>query len=111
MEILLVRFFVDSQKAFDTVDHNILLLKFNYYGVHGIPLQWFKSYLSNRQQFVTLNVNYSDIKNVWIVIPKGPILGSLLFIIYINDLNLSIKHSNRSHFADDNKSCLMASSK
>ncbi|MBY0580283.1 MAG: reverse transcriptase family protein, partial [Rickettsiales bacterium] len=102
--------FVDFQKAFDTVDHEILLSKLNYYGVRGISLQWFKSYLSDRQQFVTLNGISSDIKKVSIGIPQGSILGPLLFIIYINDLNLSIKHSKTYHFADDTNLQLITNS-
>ena len=58
--------FIDLQKVFDTVDHDIFLSKLNYYGVRGISLQCFKSYLSNRQQFVTSNGTYSGIKSVCI---------------------------------------------
>ena len=93
--------FIDLQKAFDTVNHDILLNKLKYYGVRGIPLKWFQSYLQNRSQFVTVNDVHSFIKHITTGVPQGSILGPLLFLIYINDLHKCIKHSNTYHFADD----------
>ena len=93
--------FVDLQKAFDTVDHEILLAKLNHYGVRGIANTWFKSYLSDRSQFVCLSNHKSKIKAVKHGVPQGSVLGPLLFLLYINDLHHSIKSSETYHFADD----------
>ena len=93
--------FVDLQKAFDTVDHTILLNKLNYYGIRGITNNWFKSYLSNRRQYVTINGFKSDVAIMKYGVPQGSVLGPLLFIIYINDLNIAIKYCSTRHFADD----------
>ena len=93
--------FVDLQKAFDTVNHEILLSKLNYYGIRGVPQKWFQSYLSNRFQFVNINGTNSTIKPINIGVPQGSILGPLLFLIYINDLHRCIKYSKTYHFADD----------
>ena len=93
--------FVDLQKAFDTVDHNILLNKLNYYGVRGITNDWFKSYLSNRKQYVSINGFESNIATMKFGVPQGSVLGPLLFIVYINDLNSAIKYCSTRHFADD----------
>ena len=93
--------FIDFQKAFDTVDHDILIYKLNHYGVRGIPNNWFSSYLKNRKQFVSINGFNSDLKNAICGVPQGSILGPLLFLLYINDLNVAIKHSKVHHFADD----------
>ena len=93
--------FVDLQKAFDTVDHKILLHKLNHYGVRGIENNWFKSYLLGRKQSVFINGAYSNEIIVKHGVPQGSVLGPLLFILYINDLNKALKYSQTIHFADD----------
>jgi len=84
--------FFDLAKAFDTVDHGILLSKLERYGIRGNQLQWFKSYLENRSQCVYCNGSLSDLKTIKFGVPQGSNLGPLLFLIYINDLpNVSSK--------------------
>ena len=93
--------FIDLQKAFDTVNHSILINKLNYYGIRGTGNNWFKSYLSNRSQYVSIQGYDSDIKEIKHGVPQGSVLGPLLFLIYINDLHKSIRYSSVYHFADD----------
>ena len=93
--------FLDFSKAFDTVDHVILLTKLSHYGIRGIALDWFKSYLDGRTQYVTYNDEKSSIKSMVCGVPQGSILGPILFLIYINDLVSVCKHSLPFLFADD----------
>ena len=93
--------FIDFEKECDTVDHNILLSKLNYYGIRGIANDWFKSYLNNQSQFVSINGFNSDHRNIERGVPQGSVLGPLVFLIFINDLNFAIRNSSTFHFADD----------
>ena len=93
--------FIDLQRAFDTVNHDILLSKLNHYGIRGVAFNWFKSYLSDRTPYATINNEISEIQTIKYGIPQGSILGPLLFLIYINDLSQSIKNSKIHHFTDD----------
>ena len=77
---------IDFSRAFDLVEHNILLKKLEHLGIRGIAQEWFKTYLKGRKQFVTINGVNSSTKLLEYGVPQGSILGPLLFIIYINDL-------------------------
>ena len=93
--------FVDLQKAFNTVNHDILIAKLEHYGIRGNANNWFSSYLNNRTQFVSILGFDSSTKPISHGVPQGSVLGPLLFLIYINDLHLAIKNSKVYHFADD----------
>ena len=86
MEIMVVVFSLISKKAFDTVNHPILLKKMEHYGVIGIALNWFTSYLSNRKQYVSVNGHTSEYLNISYGVSQGSVLGPQLFLIYTNDL-------------------------
>ena len=93
--------FIDLQKAFDTVEHSILLSKLPFYGIKGTELLWIKSHLSNRYQFVQCGTAKSEYRLVKYRVPQGSILGPLLFLIHINDLTKSVKNCNIQIYADD----------
>ena len=81
-----VTIYMDLSKAFDTLDHDTLLKKLNYYGISDTALEWFWSYLSHRNQYVELNGVSSAQKTITTGVPQGSILGPLLFLIYMNDI-------------------------
>ena len=92
--------FLDISKAFDKVWHEGLIFKLEQNGISGGLLNLFQNYLSNRKQRVALNGFFSEYSNIESGVPQGSILGPLLFLIYINDLEKNVK-SNIKFFADD----------
>ena len=92
---------VDLQKAFDVVHHNILLDKLKHYGIRGVAYSWFESYLKDIRQYVSGNGYNPKHLQISLGVPKGSVLGPLLFLIYINDLNTAIKQCKVYHFADN----------
>ena len=93
--------FLDLSKAFDTIDHNILLYKLHHYGVRGLPCEWLKSYLSNRSLQSKINGKLSAPTLINLGVPQGSILGPLLFLIYVNDLPKCLSSGQTIMFADD----------
>ena len=93
--------FIDLQKAFDTVNHDILLKKMNHYGFRGKINEWLRSYLCERNQKVIINGISSESRFIHHGVPQGSVLGPILFLLYINDLHNCIKNSTTFHFADD----------
>ena len=98
---IMIGVFLDLKKAFDTVNHDILLRKLYQYGIRGNILSWLKSYLTNRKQFVFLNDTTSATKSISCGVPQGSVLGPLLFILYINDLPKASHLLTPILFADD----------
>ena len=96
-----ISIFLDLKKAFDTVDHGILLSKLSKYGAVGTPLRWFASYLTDRKQYCQINGHKSCLKNVLCGIPQGSCLGALLFILYVNDFEQCLEKCTANMYADD----------
>ena len=94
-------FFLDFSKAVDTVSHEILLKTLQSYGVRGLPLKWFISYLRNRKQYTALGNTKSPMQTMTCAIPQGSTLGILLFLIYVNDLPKCSDKLSFKIFADD----------
>ena len=92
---------VDFKKAFDLVDHQILINKLEMYGIKDQALSWFKTYLTNRKQQVIINNSKSDFKHISCGVPQGSILGPLLFLLFINDLPLYTNNVFTDLYADD----------
>ncbi len=93
--------FLDLSKAFDTINHITLLYKLQHYGVRGLALEWFRSYLTGRKQYVSFKGKNSSKMDITCGVPQGSVLGPLLFIIYTNDLPNSLLYSKSILFADD----------
>jgi len=94
--------FIDLSKAFDTVDHEILLNKLTFYGISGKTKKWLESYLNNRKQCVAIeNGRFTSLLNITCGVPQGSILGPLLFILYVNDLPNASRKLSPILFADD----------
>ena len=92
---------IDIKKAFGTEDHSILLKKIGKYGIKGIEMSWFQSYLKLRSQFCRVNGKNSETQNIEIGVPQGSCLGPLLFFLFINDLPFALKRCQATMYADD----------
>ena len=97
--------FIDLSKAFDPVDHRILLIKLEIYGIKGNMLKWSESYLTNRKQCIQIDKETkTDLQDVTCGVPQGLILGPLLFLTYVNDLQYASRLLQLIKFADDTNS-------
>ena len=97
----MIGIFIDLSKAFDTINHSIMLSKLRHYGIRGIAYNWFSSYLSNRCQCTKYKSSVSSLKQISCGVPQGSLLGPLLFILYINDIENSSPLFSFLLYADD----------
>ena len=93
--------YLDFSKAFDTVNHEILMSKLQHNGLRGVMLCWFKSYMSNRKHYVSVKNSSSYMSNITLGVPKGSVLGPVLILMHINDMHRSSDQMPFVHFADD----------
>ena len=93
--------FIDLKKAFDTINHNILLQKLPYFGLNNIIINWIRNYLTNRRHKCTMNGSTSDDLVIVCGVPQGSILGLLLLLLYVNDVITNLLHTNVLLYADD----------
>ena len=100
--------FIDLKKAFDTIDHEIILRKMSYFGADQETITWFQSYLSNRTQRCNVSGGLSTPRTITCGVPQGSILGPLLFLMYINDLPNCLREASLRMFADDTNITLTA---
>ena len=100
-ENMVVGFFVNLQKAFDTVNHNILMGKFKHCSMRGVAYIWFESYLKRRKQYVSINGFNSKDLPISHGVSQGSVFGPLLSLLYINNFHTAIKFWKVHHFADD----------
>ena len=100
--------FIDLKKAFDTIDHEIILRKMAYFGADQATITWFQSYLSNRTQRCNVSGRLSTPSTISCGVPQGSILGPLLFLMYINDLPNCLREASPRMFADDTNITLTA---
>ena len=98
---MVVGFFVNLQKAFDTVNHNILMGKFKHYSIRDVAYIWFESYLKQRKHYLSINGFNSKDLPISHGVSQGSVFGPLLFLLYINNLHTAIKFCKVHHFADD----------
>ena len=96
-----VGIFMDLSKAFDTIDHNILLAKLYHYGFRGVSQKWFENHITCRKQFVSYNSGKSGNEDIKCGVPQGSILGPPLFILYMNDICYTSKLLKTILFADE----------
>ena len=96
-----INIYLDLSKAFDTLNHSILIHKLKFYGINGTAIHLFKSYLSNRKQYVEYENNTSDTLLITTGVPQGSVLGPLMLIIYLNDIEKSSDIFDFIYYADD----------
>ena len=92
---------IDLSKAFDTINHNLLIEKLDAYGIRGVELSWFSNYLSERRQRVLLDGVHSEWTRLTKGVPQGSILGPMLFLLFVNNLSDVVQHCTVNLYADD----------